>query len=748
MSVTLLQKGKIVIPPNASDYEKSRISELPAIDYVMSWFTRRMPSKRGGKASIDSRGIQDRVLIVKAGTGSGKSTTLAPKLYSMFSDNDNRSIAVTQPRVLTAIDIPNKIAKIPTMSFLKFGKNLGYQTGLFINKPIRGIIFMTIGVISHQIVSMENDMFLQKYSFIVLDECHERSIDLDVAMYKLKRFISRNYKNSLCPFLVLTSATFDTMKYAKYFDCGMDNIIEVMGQTKPIAEHFTVTKCSNMIWEAMNMIVTIHEDNEHDLTPGVDGDIIVFVSKTKLTDDLTELIEAYNTKLYNNKSDKFIVPITLTSASYKDQGTHYKNIYQPLSNIDITIDGVVVHPVRRVIIATPVAETGVTIDSLKYCIDSGFALSPEWNPVYGATVVMVKPVTQNMAMQRRGRVGRGFPGEWYPLFSKDIFNKLIPNTLPDIIRGEVDYLVLSIIIEQALPDWDGSIMTDLSVAKSFDSTKIDLLDPVPYDGLAYSLKKFYAIGLIDHEYKPTIKALCAVKFSHVSIESICMILNGFANGANIMDLVTIAAFMSAQVPPFMRKYKRRTVIDTDAKRAAFKTRFFIGCDMIDYLLLYNELLVVIKSAKGDPYVALEKWCEENSVDKNAVMDILTIRDGILSSLVHMGLTPQPSKIPLSELLVSDFESGFIRVQKIKECIYKSWRMNTATWCDTRKKYISDANYQPLEIKSDLITGTQPTKIIYNKITIRSVMGGPFKFYAETISVLDGFVVWDDDYLVS
>lgn len=772
MSVTLLQKGKVIIPKGTSEYDRERISNMTAIDYIMEWFSARTPTSIGGHTSINPTGLKDRVLVIKAGTGSGKSTTIGPELYAYFVGKGlgaGRSIGITQPRVLTAIDIPNKIARIPNMKFLRFGENLGYQTGLFINKPIKGIIFMTIGVITQQITTMTNDQFMRKYSFIILDECHERSLHLDIAMYKLKHFIMENYKNTLCPFLILTSATFDTHKYAKYFECGPENIIEVMGQTKPIAENFPRSSCSNLITSAVQTIINIHENNPHDFESNYGRDIIVFVPGNKKIRDIIDEIKKYNESLYKSGRTDFLVAIKLTSNTYKNQGNDYKNIYRAYVdiNIDISVDA---HPVRRVIIATPVAETGVTIDSLKYIVDTGLVMSPEWNPVYNATVISERPVTQNMAMQRKGRVGRGFPGDWYPLYTRDTYDKFMPNTLPDVVKNLPDDIILTILIEQALPNWNRSVLASADTMNSFDMQHVDLLDTIPYDSISNTLRKFYALGVIDHQYKPTVKALCAIKFSHVPIEAICMILAGYDYCANILTLATIGAFLSVKTNElFGKKYERRQIFKSDNPgRDKIKTRLFIGCDFIDYQFIFDEIKQITKdNLDGDAYSAVVNWCGINAINYTALKDIFTMRDGIIATLVNIGLNPYrnvPNTDPgtevaysLTQHILQDFDAGIEEVKKIKQCIYDGYKMNIATYSKYIKKYIDDQTGSSLDLYSELITpigfddnNTQsmPTKIVYNNMTLRSSGGSPFKFSVGAISILDGFVVVDDDLLCS
>ena len=761
MSVTLLQKGKVIIRPDTPKHEQERIKELVAVDYIMEWFQARIPTQLGGTPLVTSRGPQDRILLIKAGTGSGKSVTIGPELYARYVGKglgSGRSIGITQPRVLTATSKPHEIAEIPSMNFLRFGENLGYQTGLFINKPIKGVVFMTIGIVSHQITTMEPEEFMKKYSFIILDECHERSIPLDTAMFKLKQFVNTHWTNELCPFVVLMSATYNTDKYAKYFDIGPENVIDIMGQSKPIASRFQPFACSNLITGAVKKIIEIHEGNEHDYKSTYGRDIIVFCATNSKIKGIVGELDLYNSK----RPAQYILPINLNSDTFKSQDEGYRNIYKPYDKITMMVGDKKVVPGRRVIIATPVAETGVTLPSLKYCIDTGFHMSPEFNPTYNCTVLAEKPVTQNMALQRKGRVGRKFPGEWYPLYTKEIYDAFIPDTYPSMVISSVDVFILSMMIEQCVVgEYPTSVIVEPGQLKPFDIRKVDLLDPVPLESMTLSLQKFYALGMIDSNYIPTIKTMCTIKMSGIGPELTTMILAGYNNGCNIELLTTISAFASSGGDKlFARKYTRREVFNgDDLTRKQFKTKMFVACDFIDYVFIYDEVQkLILDNINQGPYEKIEAWCYETGINFETLKGIFTQRDVIVESIIRIGLdpyanVPESAKYSLSAQLNNDFDGAVAQISKIKTCLLEGFIMNTAIYSDEQKSYISRFHGLPVNVQSDLIptSGVMPRLLIYFSSTLRKkpYPGKPFKFSISNISIIDSFVkVHDTDYIVS
>ena len=148
---TLLKKGKLI----ATKYslKQTELDKIRPVDYIMKWIGERLD--RAGTSTLD------RIMVLQSSTGSGKSTILPPEFYHLFFEKDRRGIACTQPRVFNAIDVPRGLIEFHTEEFFKsigvnrtpleMGVNIGYQTGAFTLKPIKGITYMTIGVLKSQL---------------------------------------------------------------------------------------------------------------------------------------------------------------------------------------------------------------------------------------------------------------------------------------------------------------------------------------------------------------------------------------------------------------------------------------------------------------------------------------------------------------------------------------------------------------------------------------------------------------------
>lgn len=435
--VTLTKPG-FLIPP-AWEKDKEKFADTIPIEYIVNFIARRVPSSDSGTVETPATKFGDKVVVIKAKTASGKSTAMPYALYKRFFESTQKNIACLQPRVMNTVTIPIQVTKFAKDMII--GRNIGYQTGNFVQKPsYRGLIYMTTGVFLQQLRTLTDAQIIDMYSFIIIDECHDRNIALDLTMYSLKKFLERNYRNPKCPLVICTSATFDEHIYMKYFDT--EYYIEVEGSSYPIKDNFLLTSTSSYMDTIMTIIDDIHKSDP----PGVEEiqDILVFFSGGAEIKELKTRIEKLN--------DKTLLPLSLTSDVVNAQGGEYRNVYSKMPDV------------RRVISSTNVAETGVTIDTIKYVIDSGYYNSSEFNPIYGVGALIMKPIHQGSAMQRRGRAGRKAPGFWYPLYSKDTFDMLSKEAHPEIYKTDISLDLLNIIIQES----------DLPIVHMTEISKLDV----------------------------------------------------------------------------------------------------------------------------------------------------------------------------------------------------------------------------------------------------------------------------------
>ena len=675
--LTLFVKGNLI--EHKWSEQKSELDKHRPLDYIMEWFKVKLSKKPSSPI--------DRILILQSETGSGKSTVIPPEFYHRFFKRaGERNICCTQPRVLTTIELPNTIIPYHTGKYmrkmglknrtpLKIGDNIGYQTMSFIKKPIRGIIYMTIGVLQQQLNFMPENIFINYYSLIVLDEIHERSLGTDIVLYKIKKFIQKHYNNPRCPFVLITSATFDPFYFCDYLlsnipkNIRYKNIIKVSGLSHPIKEIFLKYDSNDYIKEAVNTIIKIYEseekkgrgednelyqiDEDRIITGGAArkkfNDILIFVHGIREINNLyKEIITIVDNPLIKKKP--FII-LKLTGTIVKEQKKDYQQLFISLKKLK-NMNGKT--PFRRIILSTNVAETGITFNNLKYVIDSGWHKSSEFNPNFSSTLLVNKPVTQGMYKQRRGRVGRLTNGVCYALYTKKTYDMLQSDQYPDIITSDNTLDVLNLIImnidyenENINTPLNKILLNDKFINKinsrDIDFLNIDLMDLPTIDNIHYSFEKLYQLGAINSNSIPTLVGFIMNKFRMITAEAIKMILNGYIWDVSIIDLVTIASFVIEK--RFELFIKSRNMKTPMFKFGPEYNSFLISGDFIEYLLIFNQFQKQLENLNinvigGDEsHESIEEWCKNRNLNFNTLLQVLNNRDNIITTLSLIGLNP-------------------------------------------------------------------------------------------------------------
>jgi HrpA-like RNA helicase len=843
---TLLEKGKIISQKWNTQKETNDIKSKRSIDYLMQWLKDRVYI-RNEPVQIKPTKAGSKVLVLRARTGSGKSTVLPSFLFKTFFEDIKKNILITEPSRVTTMDIPFQIMKWSPE--LKLGVNIGYQTGNVSRKPTKGIIFVTIGVLLQYLKIMTDDEIMGKFSFIVIDEVHSRSIDVDLVLFYIKIFISKNWENPKCPMIILMSGTFNPELFMNYFRCPKENFIDVEGSSFHIEKKYTDFAKSNYLTYICDLIEKIHIDNIEELQTNIIQknikssditftnkeenefsvvhtrgnkmrDIIVFLLGFRPITELIDMIHKLNSNIFSkglefskkHSSENFkkyggkqieeyyLYPIMMMGENMAAGSKDYMDIFSDISNLLIDIWefdklGNKVKIIkqapasRRIIIATNVAETGLTIDTLKYCIDSGFSKEITFNPNYNCYVMANKPITQASSQQRMGRVGRNAPGIFYACYSEKLFSLLQPYALPNIVQEDISLHILSILINETeskiietsyktndafqMHSFDQSMFKLIS-NKKFNASILDFIQYPSSDSMSYSIEKLHGLGFIDHSYKPTIFGIYAQKFKKISVENIRMILSCYNTGAYVFDIITIVAFLEAgnDIGIRFNQYKPRNPLGLKENIALYYYKILFADEFIEYLFIWNDFIKFIegfnlldfkKNKIKNNLPALEEWCNENGFKIKGFFRIAELRDEIFSSLLTMGLNPWYNSLNLSRgsynlvsILKKNLSDGMEEIKKIKNSIYEGYRFNLLIWNNTSKEYIRYNIKIPIKVNSSLITPlygdsikqNRPKNIIIKSVFLKekSFSKGVYEFSGDIVSVLDGFVNIDYDFL--
>ena len=847
---TLLTVGNLVPQKWQNKKEQDQLKKQIPIDYIINFLSDRIPSTRGGKPKIKTKTFGEKVIVLRSATGSGKSTSLVYALYKNFMERMRKNVVSLQPRVLSAVSIPSEILQFA--DDMEMDKNIGYSTQKFKRPPKeKGILFCTYGIVTQQILSAETpEDFMKLYSIILVDEVHTASIEEYSLLFLLKKLLINHFDDPECPFIILTSATFDEKLFMEYFEVPNINFIEVQGFAYPKTICYPKYDIIDFQQFALKTALSIHIDNICDIygkEKSIYRDIIIFVPTESIGQKLMVEFHKYNSILFNQEFEKiekwketelcrdmeslykktrkieggdekisnaarfYILPILLSKKTYEAGGLEYQNLFskietislpiwnlKPKEELDITTkpDKFVI-PSRRILCATNIAETGVSIETLRYCIDCGLEFSVSFVPDYAAQLMIQKACTQGMVTQRKGRVGRKSPGVWFPCFTEDTFNKMQKDAYADVITSDPIDNILNILINETetkiVVETSKTIISSktkriennlflrnsisdsrwlkLESKKNFNMSNLNFIEMPSAPSLQYAVEKLHVLGMIDDSYNITIFGYLANLIRFIPIEAKRMIFGGFASGASIMDLITVAAFIqTSKRSIFGKKYKTPNLLGKP--NFDFIYRVLIGDELIGCILLWNDFNDwvntkinklfrsthgVFKNNSGLITVeAVKEWCEEREILYDGWGIMIANRDVLLESLITIGLNVHyntanelSGKYNLKQLLMQNLDEGLEEIRKIKEAIYSGYYLNICQWNENKRIYVLLSRNIPIQTKSEVLPylnpifakQTKPRFITLTNYTMGvSQLSAIFEFSSSGyISVLDNYV---------
>ncbi|KAG9619707.1 pre-mRNA-splicing factor ATP-dependent RNA helicase PRP43, partial [Aureobasidium melanogenum] len=311
------------------------------------------------------------------------------------------------------------------------------------------IKYMTDGVLLRESL-VEAD--LDKYSCIIMDEAHERALNTDVLMGLIKKVLARRRDLKL----IVTSATMNADRFSRFYGGAPEFFIP--GRTFPVDIQYSRSPCEDYVDSAVRQVLAIH------VSQGP-GDILVFMTGQEDIECTCELIDE-RLKQLNDPPKLSILPI----------------YSQMPADLQAKIFDRAPPGVRKVIVATNIAETSLTVDGIMYVVDSGFSKLKVYNPRMGMDTLQITPISQANASQRAGRAGRTGPGKAFHLYTERAFrDEFYIQTIPEIQRTNLANTVL--------------LLKSLGVRDLLD---FDFMDPPPQETISTSLFDLWALGALDN----------------------------------------------------------------------------------------------------------------------------------------------------------------------------------------------------------------------------------------------------------
>ncbi|KAJ7597435.1 P-loop containing nucleoside triphosphate hydrolase protein [Mycena floridula] len=504
---------------------------------------------------------EHQVLIVVGDTGSGKTTQMVQYLAESGYAEKGR-IGCTQPRRVAAMSVAKRVAE-------EVGCRLGQEVGYTIRfedctSPETRIKYMTDGMLQRECLI---DPLCSSYSVVMLDEAHERTIATDVLFGLLKKAVKRRPDLKL----IVTSATLDAEKFSKYFfGCP---IFTIPGRTFPVEVLYTKEPETDYLDASLITVMQIHLSEPA-------GDILLFLTGQEEIDTSCEILYERMKALGPKVPELLILPIYSALPSEVQS-----RVFEP------TPPGS-----RKVVIATNVAETSLTIPGIYYVIDPGFSKQNAYDPRLGMDSLVVMPISQAQARQRSGRAGRTGPGKCYRLYTEAAYrNEMLPNSIPDIQRTNLSGTILQ-----------------LKAMGINDLLSFDFMDPPPAPTMLTALESLYALSALDDEGLLT---KLGRKMADFPMDpSLAKMLIASVDYGCSEEIMSIVAMISVQSVFYRPKEKQG---QADSKKAKFHQP---EGDHLTLLTVYNGW----KAANFS-----NPWCYENFIQARSMRRAQDIRKQLL-----------------------------------------------------------------------------------------------------------------------
>ena len=589
----------------------------------------------------------NQVLIVIGETGSGKTTQITQYIAEVGYTARGK-IGCTQPRRVAAMSVAKRVSE-------EFGCRLGQEVGYTIRfedctSQETKIKYMTEGMMLRECLI---DFDLSQYSVIMLDEAHERTIHTDVLFGLLKSTVKKRKDLKL----IVTSATLDAVKFSEYFFGAP--IFTIPGRTFPVEIMYTKEPEPDYLDASLITVMQIH------LTEPP-GDILLFLTGQEEIDTACEILFERMKSLGPDVPELIILPVY--SALPSEMQTRIFDPAPPGS--------------RKVVIATNIAETSLTIDGIHYVVDPGFVKQKVYNSKTGIDQLVVTPISQAQAKQRAGRAGRTGPGKCYRLYTERAYrDEMLSTAVPELQRTNLASIVLS-----------------LKAMGINDLLSFDFMDPPPMETLVTAMEQLYQLSALDDEGLLTRLGRRMAEFPLDPM--LCKMLIMSVHLSCSDEILTIVSMLSVQNVFYRPKDKQALA---DQKKAKFHQN---EGDHMTLLAVYN-------SWKHNKFS--NPWCFENFVQARTLRRAQDVRKQMLGIMDRHKL---------------DVVTCGKNTAKIQKAICSGYFRNAAKK-DPQEGYRTIVDQQVVYIHpSSALFNRQPEWIVYHELVLTT------KEYMREVTAID------------
>ncbi|KAJ3758406.1 P-loop containing nucleoside triphosphate hydrolase protein [Lentinula raphanica] len=549
-----------------------------------------LPIAKGKDALIHEFREHD-VTVLLGETGSGK-TTQVPQYLLESGLARNGMIAVTQPRKVAATSLAGRVAAEQNVAL---GSSVGYSVRFDerFSSQTR-IKYMTDGMIVRELMS---DPSLSKYSIIIVDEAHERSLRTDILIANLKTIQQRRNKSQDAkgkgkdtsnPLkIIIMSATLDAEKFGRFFTGS--KILYVQGRQHPVKIYHSSQGQVDYVDSAMRTFFQIHTDYPP-------GDVLIFLPGQEDIESLEKTIQIYANQLPHDRMSVLICPMYAAQAA----GQNSKVFLATPPNT------------RKCILATNIAETSITIPGVKYVIDTGKCKEKRYlarNTGGGFDTLLTRDITQSSAMQRAGRAGREGAGHCFRLYTEDAFKAMPLSAEPEIMRCSLSSSLLQL----------KCIGQDLET--------LELMDQPAEESMKSSLIVLYLLGALNLQKEITALGRQMAAFPLEPIYARAIIASKeYGCTQEVLDIVSI---LSASSKLFVESSEQREAVSEARK----KFRHVCG----DHLTILNVVKAYQEIACSEAKGSRKEWCRQHFLNERALLEASDIRDQLRQTCQRLGI---------------------------------------------------------------------------------------------------------------
>lgn len=613
------------------------------------------------------------VVIVVGQTGSGK-TTQIPQYLDRAGWTQGKMIAITQPRRVAATSVAARVAE---EMGCKLGEAVGYSIRFEdVTTTETRIKFMTDGMLLREALV---DPLLSRYSVIMVDEAHERSLSTDVLLGVLKKILKRRPELRI----IISSATLQAEDFSAFFNDDLSQpsddpasltrgIISLEGRTFPVDILYLEKPAEDYIDTAVSLVFSIHaSENE--------GDVLIFLTGRDEIERTTGMIAE---RAGNLAADADAIQVLPMYAGLPADQQMYVFETAP-------------EKTRKVVVATNIAEASVTIEGIKYVIDCGFVKLRAFNPSTAIETLTTVPVSKASATQRAGRAGRTRAGKCFRLYTEDAFDRLPEVTVPEIQRSNLAPMVLQL------------------KALGIDNiNRFDFFTPPPVELIARALEFLYSLGAVDSYAK--LSRPVGIRMAELAVEPImAKVLLEATRFECLPQMLSIAAMVSLQGAVWFEHEGGKKLADSAKHRFAVEEG--------DHLTLLNVYQAFVTKGKRDA-----KWCRDNFLNYKSMVKATAVRAQLRRYLEKFGIT-----VPGDTSATARSQDGVDTGERIRRCLTTGLFAHAA-------RMQADGSFKPISGEQSLYA--HPSSMMFNRkadwIIFQDIMETGTKTYIREITKIE------------